>query len=126
MGDGEIRLRLAGELRKAVAARDLIAVSALRSALAAIDNAGAVPLSPGPAAGTSSPHVAGAAAGLGAGEAERRRLSDSDAAEIVRAEAADRRAVAGDYDRSGHTERAWRLRREADVLEAALAAGGPA
>ncbi|MBO0816776.1 MAG: hypothetical protein J2P30_16755, partial [Actinobacteria bacterium] len=69
MGDGEIRLRLAGELRKAVAARDLIAVSALRSALAAIDNAGAVPLSPGPAAGTSSPHVAGAAAGLGAGEA---------------------------------------------------------
>ncbi|MBO0809239.1 MAG: hypothetical protein J2P32_13165, partial [Actinobacteria bacterium] len=91
MGDGVIRQRLAGELRKAAAARDMIAVSALRSAMAAIDNAGAVQ-QPSVPAGASSPHFAGAAAGLGAGEAERRSLSDSDAARIVRAEAADRRA----------------------------------
>ena len=58
MGDGVVRERLQLALREALRTRDTIAASALRSALAAIDNAQAVP--PGPAAaGASSPHVAG-------------------------------------------------------------------
>jgi hypothetical protein len=68
-------LRLA--LREALKARDMIAVSALRSAPASIDNASAVPAPP-PAAGGGSAHVAGAVPGVGAGEAERRRLSDAE------------------------------------------------
>jgi uncharacterized protein len=66
------RLQLA--LREALRARDTVATSALRSALAAIDNASALPAAPAPAAGTGGPHFAGAVAGLAAGEAQRRSL----------------------------------------------------
>src|SRR5580693_6898158 len=64
-------------------------------------------------------HVAGAAAGLGAGEGERRRLSAGDVEEIVRTEVAERLAAARDYAQRGHTDQAERLRREARVLMSA-------
>ena len=120
VADSETRQRLHLALRKALKARDTIATSALRSALAAIDNAGAVPQVPAPAAGTGSPHVAGAVAGLGAGEAERRRFTEADVVAIVRAEVAEREAAARDYDRAGRADQAERLRREADVLTSVL------
>jgi uncharacterized protein len=112
------RLRLA--LREALRARDAVATSALRSALAAIDNAGAIPAGPAPAAGAVSPHVAGGVAGLGAGEAERRRLSEGDIEWLVRTEVAEREAAARDYDRAGHPDQADRLRCQARVLISAL------
>jgi len=115
-----VRQRLERALRDGLRARDTVAVSALRSALAEIDNAGAVPVDPSRAAGTSSPHFAGAAAGLGAGEAGRRGLSAGEAEQIVRAEIAERRAAARDYEQAGHASQASRLRREADVLTSAL------
>jgi len=118
--DSAIRPRLEQALREALRARDTGAVSALRSALAALDNAQAVPAAPAPVAGASSPHFAGAAAGLGAGEAERRRLSEAQARDIVRAEVAERQAAAREYERRGHADQAGRLRREAAVLRAAL------
>jgi uncharacterized protein YqeY len=122
MGDGAVRERLQLALREALRTRDMIAASALRSALAAIDNAQAVP--PGPAAaGASSPHVAGTAAGRGAGEAERRSLSEAEAERIVRAEVAERHAAARDYQRMGHAGQAGRLRHEAGVLMSAMATG---
>jgi hypothetical protein len=46
MGDGVVRERLQLALREALRTRDTIAASALRSALAAIDNAQAVPPRP--------------------------------------------------------------------------------
>jgi hypothetical protein len=98
----------------------MIAASALRSALAAIDNAQAVSPGPAPATDAHSLHFAGTAAGLGAGEAERRRLSDSEAEEIVWMEVAERQATARDYERAWHTDRADRLRREASVLMSAV------
>jgi uncharacterized protein len=116
--DNAIRPRLERALREAFRARDMVAVSAVRSALAALDNAQAVPAPS--ATGAASPHVAGAVAGLGAGEAERRCLSEGEARDIVRAEVTEREAAAGTYDRSGHAEQAARLRREATVLRAAL------
>ena len=50
MGNEDIRDRLHRALRDAMRARDSVAASALRSALAALDNAGAVPAGQGPAA----------------------------------------------------------------------------
>jgi uncharacterized protein len=123
-----IRDRLHQALRDALRARDKIAASALRSALAALDNAGAVP--PGQArAAASGPHFAGAVAGLGAAEVPRRGLAAGEAEQIVRAEIAEREAAAAGYEGAGHDEQARRLRQEAGVLTSVLdprrAAPGP-
>jgi uncharacterized protein len=121
--DSPLRQRLERALRQALSIRDKISASALRSALAAIDNAGSVPPAPAPPAGSGSTHIAGAAAGLGVGESERRSLSEGEIDDIVRAEITERRAAARDYEQAGHTDRAGRLRREARVLESVIAAG---
>jgi uncharacterized protein len=120
MGDPKVRDQLQQALGEALRSRDMVAASALRSALGAIDNAGAVPVEPAPAASASGPHIAGAAAGLGAAETERRGLSDDEANAIVRAEVAERQAAARDYERAGHPDRASRLRHEADILASTL------
>jgi uncharacterized protein len=119
----DVRARLRLALTGALRARDAIAVSALRSALSATGNAEAV--DPGPAAttGPGSTYVAGAAAGLGTTEARRRSLSTAQAEQIVRAEAGERERAARDYERAGHADQADRLRREALVLMAVVAAG---
>jgi uncharacterized protein YqeY len=104
--------------------RDVPAVSALRSALAAIENAEAIPVSDTNATATSSPHFAGAEAGLGAAEAQRRGLTEREISEIVDAEIAERLSAASDYERSGHTEQGGRLRREAQILGDAMNPGG--
>jgi uncharacterized protein YqeY len=117
-----VRDLLQRALGEALKARDIVAVSALRSALGAIDNATAVPAGTGPVTRATSPHFAGSAAGLGAADTGRRRLSDQEASEIVQAEVAGRQAAAQDYDRAGRPERAARLKREADILTSALAA----
>ena len=122
MGDEAIRDRLHRALRDAMRARDSVAVSALRSALAALDNAGAVPAGQGPAA-ASGPHLAGAVAGLGAAEVPRRGLAAGEAERIVRAEIAEREAVAAGYEGAGHGEQARRLRQEARILASVLDPG---
>jgi uncharacterized protein len=131
-------------------ARDQAAVAALRSALAAIDNAEAVevtdPPLPAPPPGqapTATPNegpgsgermtrgteaspgagstgVAGAVVGLGAGEVERRRLTTAEMEAIVRREVAERRAAARAYEGVGQSRYAERLRAEADLLGAYL------
>lgn len=125
----EIQRQLRAALRAAMKARDTVAVSALRSVLAAIANAEAVtapasgtdPFSgTGPFSGTppgGNQHVAGSAAGLGAAEAPRRELTGADIAAIIAAEVTERRAVAGQFDSTGNAGRAARLRREAEVIE---------
>jgi uncharacterized protein len=125
MEDGAIRQRLAAALSAALKGRDKIAASALRSALAAIDNTSAVPVAPAPAPGTGSPHFAGALAGLGAAEAQRRYLSEADTEEIVRTEVADRLTAALTYEQAGHRDQAERLRQEADVLIAVIGPASP-
>jgi uncharacterized protein len=120
-----VQHRLRAALGQALHRRDSIAVAALRSALGAIGNAEAV-TGAAPAAGASSPHLAGARSGLGAGEARRRRLTAAQVGQVIRAEISERRQAAREYERAGHPGRAQRLLAEADVLEAAAAAGdGP-
>jgi uncharacterized protein len=108
--------RLRAALADALRRRDQVAVSALRSALSAIGNAEAVSPPPGPA-GTGSGHIAGAAAGLGAGEASRRSLTAAEIDQIIRAEIGERARAAADYDRGGRPGPAQRLRAEAEVLQ---------
>lgn len=122
MGNAAIRDRLHQALRDAMRARDGLAASALRSALAALDKAGAVHPDPAPAA-ASGPHFAGAVAGLGAGEVPRRALAAGEAEQIVRVEIAGREAAAVGYERAGHGEQASRLRREARILASVLDPG---
>ena len=119
-----VRQRLELALREALRARDAVARSALRSALSAIDNASAVPPSQPPSASAGGPHFAGTVAGLGAGDTERRRLTEAQIEDIVRAEAAERQAAARDYDRADRPDQAERLRREAGVLMSVIGAGG--
>ena len=95
--------RLQVALRAAMKERDAVAMSALRSALGAIANAEAVPLSE-----------------TSATEVPRRVLTEDEATAIAAAEAADRRAAARDYQAAGHADRAARLLREAQAIEAAL------
>jgi len=119
----DVQARLRRALRAALQARDPAAVSALRSAQAAIGNAEAI-TPPGSAAPGGNQHFAGSVEGLGAAEAPRRVLSEADAEEIIGAEISERHEAADLYERAGHADRAARLRREAEVLRSALAGAG--
>jgi uncharacterized protein YqeY len=99
--------------------RDRVAVAALRSALAAIDNAEAVDR---PASVDQRLAIEQTPVGVGAAEVERRVLTQAQVEHIVRAEIAERQAAACDYDRAGRPERASQLRGQASVLSAHLAA----
>jgi uncharacterized protein len=103
-----VRTNLRRDLTAAIKDRDRVAISALRSALAAIENSEA------PEVDDRAPVVP--TAGLGSTEVERRRLTDADVRAIVEAEVRQRAAAAEEYDRLGRTEAATRLRAEADVL----------
>jgi len=117
----ELRARLRAALLAARKARDAAAVSALRTALSAIDNAEAVaPPAQAADVDAQSEHIAGTAGPLGSGEAVRAELSEDDVRAIVAAEIEDRRAAAAGYEARGETARAAELRAEADVLAAQL------
>lgn len=107
--------QLRDALRAALKARDRVAVSALRSALAAIENAGAVDVvdPPGARRGLA---IEESPAGPGAAEVARRALTEAEVARIVRAEIAGRDRAAIDYENAGRARRAAQLRAEADVL----------
>jgi len=122
-GPDDIRTRLRRALTGALKARDADAVSALRSALSAIGNAEAVDpgeAGPGRPGASGSVHFAGAVAGLGAAEAERRHLTEAGVAAIVRAEAAEREAAASQYEHSGHAGQAAGMRQGTQALMDAL------
>jgi uncharacterized protein len=120
-----VTARLRAALAEALAAGDMTAASALRSALAAIGNAEVVG-GAGDAVRTppTSAHIAGATAGVGSADVPRRTLSEAEIGQIVRAEITERQAAARQYDALGRADRARRLRREMAVLMAALR--GPA
>ncbi len=116
-----LRDRLRASLTDAMKARDAIGTSALRSALAAIDNAEAV--DPAHAPDPRSGPIAGAVGGLRAGEVRRLDLSDEDVTDVVRGEITSRARAADDYDRLGRAEEAARVRAEAAVLQRHLDRG---
>src|SRR5262249_57611548 len=90
-----VRQRLREALRAAMKARDRLAVAALRSTLAAIDNAEAVDRA---VSADDRLAIEQTPVGVGAAEARRRVLTETDVERIVRAEVAERTAAARDYD----------------------------
>lgn len=101
-----IRERLKEGLLAAMKAKNLEAVAALRTALAAIDNAEAV--EPG---NQSAPIVNRSA------DVPRKALSEEDIIALVRSEATDLRKAAVQYDSIGQVKRAEELRLKLKALE---------
>lgn len=111
-----LRALLRTDLVAAMKARRTEAVSALRTAIAVIDNAEAVETPAHASVHAVSEHVAGARTGAGSTEAERRVLSLDDVRALLQAQVDDRTGEADRYDAYGQRDAALRLRREADVL----------
>jgi uncharacterized protein len=118
-GAEALRAALRHGLTTALKARDTDAMAALRTAIAAIDNAQAVP-----AAGLNPPaasaHVAGARRGVGSTEAARRQLSSSELRDLLRDQIAEHAREADRYADLGQADAAQRLRRQARTLGAYL------
>ncbi len=110
-----LRARLRAALPEALKQRDPVRAAVLRSTLAALDNAEAVPV-PEHAAGSLAWEAT--PAGVGAREVARRDLSDDDVERLVRAEISERQNAARVYDQAGRHGHADRLRHEADTLAA--------
>lgn len=113
-----LRRRLRAALAAAMKARDRTAVAALRSTLAAIDNAEAVDRAADVDQRLAIQQIP---VGVGAAEVERRVLTATEVEHLVRAEVADREVAARDYEEAGHPERAEQLRAEARMLMGHLA-----
>ena len=115
------RAALRHGLVTALKARDTDALAALRTTIAAIDNAEAVPV---PVPDTSRPatsvHIAGSRSGPGSAEAARRQLSASELRDILRAQITEHTREADRYDALGRADAAERLRRQARTLTAYL------
>lgn len=103
------RIMLSDTLRAAMVARDRDAVRALRSVMAAIDNAGAVT----PPAGAPDAALPS--------EVARRPLSVDEIAAILQAEIATRNRNAGEYERRGNAAQAAELRHEVATIRPLIA-----
>jgi uncharacterized protein YqeY len=114
----ELKLALKTALTEAMRARRKEIVSALRETLAALDNAEAADLFEAPEAEPGV--IAGGVKGLGAGEVARKALTPEDAARVVEAELAERRAAAVTFERLGRADEATTLKAQIEALEGLL------
>lgn len=113
----DLRDRLRAALPDALRARDSVLTSALRSTLAALDNAESVPAD-------VSAHRAGAVElsprGAGSAEVARATLDDTEVVALVHREIDDRLTSASEYAAVGRPDHAARLRAEAAALASFL------
>lgn len=108
----QLRERMKADLRQAMKARQSATVATLRSALAAIDNAEAVPVddqTPIIPLVTHSPDV------------PRKVLSAADIRAILQKEVDERRAASAEYAHLGQTAEAERLTVAAELIASYLA-----
>lgn len=104
-----MRAEMRTDLTAALKARDRVATAALRSGLAAIENAEAVPTEHGADSG-------GVATAPGVADVERRLLTEADLRLIVETEVQERSAAARRYQELGRSDLAEQARAEAEVL----------
>ena len=110
----DLRALLQSALLPAMRAGDKDTVAVVRSALAAIANAEAVPATSTTPVGEGP--VAGAAIGLGSTEAPRRELTADEVREVVEHERQERVQAAEESEAGGLGEYAARLRTQAAAL----------
>ena len=106
------------DLRTAMKAREPAIVSALRTTLAALDNAEAVEVPPED--GALGGPVAGARAGVGSTEVARRTLSMDEVLGVLEEQITDRLAAADQYEALNRWSEAERLRQEGSVIRGYL------
>ncbi|MEU2942440.1 GatB/YqeY domain-containing protein [Nocardiopsis alba] len=109
------RARMRADLVTAMRERRRETVSALRTALAALDNAEAAPAPETPST-TVNEHVAGSRSGVGSTEAPRRVLSADRVRALLNEQIEERTVEADRYEAHGRHDAARRLRTEADAL----------
>ena len=123
MADEEaLRDRLRRALTDAMKQPDRTAVTALRTAVSAIDNSEAV-ARPEPPSDVGSGAIAGAVHGVGRSEAVRRMLTEAEILDVVLDQIDERDQAADEYERVGQFDRANLLRAEAAVLRSHLDPG---
>lgn len=114
-----LRATLRRGLTAALKTRDADALAALRSAIATIDNAQAVPAPdtepPISSAQIAGAQIAGARAGAGSTEAARRELGSSELLDILRGQITEYNREADRYEALGLADTAARLRRQAGL-----------
>jgi uncharacterized protein YqeY len=110
----DLRALLQSSLLPAMRVGDKDTVDVVRSTLAAIANAEALPVEDA-AALTDGP-IAGASVGLGSTEAARRELSEDEVREVVEHERQERVHAAEQAEAGGLGEYAARLKTQAAVL----------
>ena len=108
MSAAALKERLRADLKAAMQARANDEVRLLRTLIAALDNAEAVP--------SVQTRYVPRQFGDPGGEVARRELDGSDVETVLAAEAESRLAAAADYEQHGRSEDAARLRREADLI----------
>ena len=116
-----VRAALRHGLTTALKAGDAEALTALRTAIAAIDNAEAIATTDTQRP-VASADIAGASSGVGSTEAVRRSLNGGQLRDIVREQIAEYAREADRYDALGRPDAADRLRYRAGILAAHLAA----
>ena len=111
-----MRTRLQADLRLAMKRRDGVETGVLRCLIAALDNAGAIVVTPpvGPATFAGSEHVATGLA-WGSAEAVRRALSAEEVDAVIEGETAARRDAADEFDLRGRPAEAGQARAEAAI-----------
>ncbi|MGW4095263.1 glutamyl-tRNA amidotransferase [Mycobacterium sp. NPDC004974] len=112
------RDRLRESLLSARKSRDATSVTAIRSALSAIDNA-ETPQADQTDTRIGGP-IAGAVSGVGSTEVARRALSDAEIRGLIQTEVDERLTAADQYIANGHHQRAADLQSEASVLTQVL------
>jgi uncharacterized protein len=112
-----LRAALRQGLTTALKARDTEAMAALRTAIAAIDNAEAVATADTQRPVTSA-DIVGASRGVGSTEAVRQSLSIGQLRDIVRGQITEYAREADRYDALGRPDAAHRLRDRARILAA--------
>jgi uncharacterized protein len=107
-------------LTRALKARETEALSALRTAIAAIENAEAIATTDTQRPVTSA-DIAGASSGVGSTEAVRRSLSTGQLRDILAGQITEYAREADRYDALGQSDAAHRLRDRARILSAYVA-----
>jgi hypothetical protein len=113
----KLKERLRRDLTAALKEKRRDEATALRILIGAVDNAESLEVRGGAALPESSEHIAGAVAGLGAGEAARHALSQSELQRIIKAEVAELREQADRFEAHGRADAAARIRGEAEVIK---------